>query len=267
MLAWMISTDIWGVCRGCSSVPLSRPSRPGAGIQGVPRTQHPRSGLSLPKPTGPLIPCQTDAFPISPAAGFPGRLRGASGLEQEVAPLSREKERVTWAAGRGGGCPVGGASWGAGPAGASGAAKGATSVAGRSEPRRARRGETPPYQVSALQRTRAGEGRCPPSPTLGRDGAGTGLPVTVGCLSPSRGLLGCFQLSSQDPGAQPLDSLVLEPWGSGGGGWGVGAPGYPTGRIQGNFGGEKVTCISTMEQCCQTFSFHFRPHLGNGQVA
>ena len=203
-------------------------------------------------------------FPSCRVSGAPQRsLRVGAGGSSTL----QRKRKGYLGCGAGRGLSGGRGLLGAGPAWASGAAKGATSVAGRSEPRRARRGETPPYQVSALQRTRAGEGRCPPSPTLGRDGAGTGLPVTVGCLSPSRGLLGCFQLSSQDPGAQPLDSLVLEPWGSGGGGWGVGAPGYPTGRIQGNFGGEKVTCISTMEQCCQTFSFHFRPHLGNGQVA
>lgn len=173
MLAWMISTDIWGVCRGCSSVPLSRPSRPGAGIQGVPRTQHPRSGLSLPKPTGPLIPCQTDAFPISPAAGFPGRLRGASGLEQEVAPLAREKERVTWAVGRGG---AGAVRWAGPPGGGAGGGfrGGKGSYFGGGEERaeaRAARGDTPlSGERPAADKGRRGQVSPQPHPRQGRGG-------------------------------------------------------------------------------------------------
>lgn len=222
MLAWMISRDISGVYKGCSSAPVPDPDarspyrRPlplGSRAPHAPSTRVPPS--RLPNPWVPyVIPRQTDTCdgPRSRRV-HPRSLRAGVG-----GPLARENAEVTWPAGRG--WDEGGACPGAGPAASSGGLPGAPLLRLGGTGRGARRRETSP-EVSALPRRSGGAGRGPGVP----GGAGTGPLVAIGRLFPSRGVLGCFQLSSGapsthflDPFLGPRSSLLGAPGGGGRGG-------------------------------------------------
>ena len=96
-----------------------------------------------------------------------------------------------------------------------GPAWGAASAAGRSETWRAAPGDFPRGERLAVQERRGRAGTRSPQGW----GAGIGPLVAIGRLFPSRGVLGCFQLSSCAPGAHSLDPFP------GPRSWLLGAPG------------------------------------------